>query len=130
MMVFCAIFPFIIVATWPIWVGLGVVKDMPKPKKPIKPQPLPPPPPLPQYQPQVQPVSQPVSKAKVKKEVNNTPPKATTKEAIINDAISALVAIGFKKTQAKNEVCKACDGKVFDNVQDVIKATMKKPNWK
>jgi|14BtaG_2_1085337.scaffolds.fasta_scaffold62003_2 hypothetical protein len=134
MMAFCVVLPFIIVATWPVWVFFGVVKDMPKPKKQIKPRPLPTP--LPTLKPQVQYVPQVAAKAKVVKkdravkEVDHTPPKVTTREAIINDAISALVAIGFKKTEAKNAVHKACNGKVFDNVQDVIKATMKKPNWK
>lgn len=134
MMVFCAIFPFIIVATWPFWVFVGIVKDMPKPKKQIKPRPLPIPIPTPklqaQYVPQVAAKAKVVKKDRVVKEVNQEPPKATTKEAIINDAISVLVGIGFKKTEAKNAVRKACDGKVFDSVQDVIKVTMKKPDWK
>lgn len=123
-MAFCVVLPFIIVATWPFWVFIGVVKDIPKPKKQVKPQILPP---L-QPQPQVQFVSRVVAKPEVKEEVDDTPPKVTTKQEIINDAISALTSIGFKKTQAKSAVHKACDGKVFSNAQDVIKATMKKRN--
>tara|TARA_Y100000593_G_scaffold91877_1_gene181869 strand:+ start:5909 stop:6331 length:423 start_codon:yes stop_codon:yes gene_type:complete len=132
LMVFCAIMPFIIVATWPVWVFFGIVKDTPKPKKKIVIEPLP-------IYPQVslkrrkrklklQYASSIVAESESTKSISNTPPKVTTKQTIIDDAISALMSVGFKKTEAKNAVCKACSGKAFDNVEDVIKATMKKSN--
>lgn len=132
LMAFCVVLPFIIVATWPVWVFFGIVKDTPKPKKKIVIEPLP-------IYPQIslkrrkrklklQYASSIAAESESTKSISDTPLELTTKQTIIDDAISALTGFGFKKTEAKNAVCKACSGKVFDNVEDVIKATMKKPN--
>ena len=47
-----------------------------------------------------------------------------TDKQLINDAILALVSTGFKKREAKIAVDKAVYNRKFDNVQDIIVATL------
>ena len=47
-----------------------------------------------------------------------------TDKQLINDAILALVSTGFKKREAKIAVNEAVYNRKFDNVQDIIVATL------
>tara|TARA_R100000152_G_C6699709_1_gene129491 strand:+ start:160 stop:558 length:399 start_codon:yes stop_codon:yes gene_type:complete len=47
-----------------------------------------------------------------------------TDKQLINDAILALVSTGFKKREAKIAVDEAVYNRKFDNVQDIIVATL------
>jgi hypothetical protein len=64
-----------------------------------------------------EPVEVPVSKSL------NTP-EPQTDSSIVQDAISALVILGYKKTEAKKLVVGASNGVVFTDVGELVKATM------
>lgn len=51
-------------------------------------------------------------------------PKPQTNSSIIQDAISVLVTLGYKKTEAKKLVVSASDGVVFTDIGELVKATM------
>jgi len=55
-------------------------------------------------------------------------PVPKTSEKVIEEATFALYNLGFKKTEAKKAIERACNGRVFDNVQDLIVATMDRTN--
>ena len=55
-------------------------------------------------------------------------PKPQTDSSIVQDAISVLVPLGYKKTEAKKLVVSASDGMVFTDVGELIKATMSRTN--
>ena len=55
-------------------------------------------------------------------------PKPTTDSSIIQDAVEALVTLGYKKTQAKKLVADACNGAVFTDAGELVKATMMRSN--
>ena len=55
-------------------------------------------------------------------------PKPKTDSSIIQDAVAALVTLGYKKTQAKKLVVDACNGVVFTDVGELVKATMTRSN--
>ena len=55
-------------------------------------------------------------------------PAPKTSEKIIEEAIFALYNLGFKKTEAKKAIERVSNGRVFDNVQDLIVATMDRTN--
>ena len=55
-------------------------------------------------------------------------PKPQTDSSIVQDAISVLVTLGYKKTEAKKLVVSASDGMVFTDVGELIKATMSRTN--
>jgi len=73
------------------------------------------------YEPVDIPVYKPV-KTPARKPVKT--PKPQTSSRIIEDAISALMSVGYKKTEAKKLVNEVCKDKVFSDVIEVIKATM------
>ena len=51
-----------------------------------------------------------------------------TDEKLIDEVVSALCSLGFKKKEAKVSVLKACEGMVFEDHQSLIEAAMKKSN--
>jgi|TARA_R100000008_G_scaffold47002_2_gene27761 Holliday junction resolvasome RuvABC DNA-binding subunit len=55
-------------------------------------------------------------------------PVPKTSEKIIEEAVFALHNLGFKKTEAKKAIERVSNGRVFDNVQDLIVATMDRTN--
>ena len=55
-------------------------------------------------------------------------PKPRTDSSIIQDAVDALVTLGYKKTQAKKLVADACNGAVFTDAGELVKATMMRSN--
>ena len=70
------------------------------------------------------PVKHPTKTASVSK----TYVKQETSQDLIDDAILALRNLGFKKRDAVIAVERACNGKVFTNVEDVIIATFDRSN--
>ena len=48
--------------------------------------------------------------------------------SVITDAVDALVTLGYKKTQAKKLVADACNGVVFTDAGELVKATMMRSN--
>ncbi len=70
------------------------------------------------------PVKQPTKTAVVSK----TYIEQATSQNLIDDAILALRNLGFKKRDAVIAVERACNGKVFTNVEDVIIATFDRSN--
>tara|TARA_Y100000593_G_scaffold54279_1_gene101469 strand:+ start:282 stop:680 length:399 start_codon:yes stop_codon:yes gene_type:complete len=56
--------------------------------------------------------------------IEDSEPIEFTDKQLINDAILALVSTGFKKREAKIAVDKAVYNRKFDNVQDIIIATL------
>ena len=55
-------------------------------------------------------------------------PKPRTNSSIIQDAVDALVTLGYKKTQAKKLVADACNDVVFTDAGELVKATMIRSN--
>ena len=55
-------------------------------------------------------------------------PKPRTNSSIIQDAVDALVTLGYKKTQAKKLVADACNDVVFTDAGELVKATMMRSN--
>ena len=55
-------------------------------------------------------------------------PIQLTEKKLINDAVLALVSTGFKKRAAKIAVNEAVYNRRFDNVQDIIVATLDRSN--
>ena len=55
-------------------------------------------------------------------------PKPRTDSSIIQDAVDALVTLGYKKTQAKKLVADACNDVVFTDAGELVKATMMRSN--
>ena len=55
-------------------------------------------------------------------------PVPKTSEKIIEEAVFALHNLGFKKTEAKKAIERVSNGRDFDNVQDLIVATMDRTN--
>ena len=55
-------------------------------------------------------------------------PIQLTEKKLINDAVLALVSTGFKKREAKIAVNEAVYNRRFDNVQDIIVATLDRSN--
>ena len=55
-------------------------------------------------------------------------PKPQTDSSIIQDAVDALVTLGYKKTQAKKLVADACNDIVFTDAGELVKATMMRSN--
>ena len=58
----------------------------------------------------------------------NPEPTPQTDPQLIEDTIGALQQIGFKKRDAKLAVLKACEGKVFEDHEPLIKAALDKSN--
>ena len=56
--------------------------------------------------------------------IEDSEPIEFTDKQLINDAILALVSTSFKKREAKIAVDKAVYNRKFDNVQDIIIATL------
>ena len=52
----------------------------------------------------------------------------TTNPSVIKDAVDALATLGYKKTEAKNLVNTACNGRIFTDVSELLKATMSRTN--
>ena len=48
--------------------------------------------------------------------------------SVIKDAVDALATLGYKKTEAKNLVNTACNGRIFKDVSELLKATMSRTN--
>ena len=55
-------------------------------------------------------------------------PEPQTDSKLIEDVISGLQQMGFKKRDAKLAVLKACEGKVFEDHEPLIKAALDKSN--
>ena len=55
-------------------------------------------------------------------------PIELTEKQLVDDAILALVSTGFKKREAKIAVNKTVNNRRFDNVQDIIVATLDRTN--
>jgi len=55
-------------------------------------------------------------------------PKPVTDKTLIDESVFALRNLGFKKRDAVIAVERACNGKVFTNVEDVIIATFDRSN--
>ena len=55
-------------------------------------------------------------------------PEPQTDSSIVQDAISALVTLGYKKTEAKKLVVSASNGVIFTDVGELVKATMSRTN--
>lgn len=55
-------------------------------------------------------------------------PKSVTDKTLIDESVFALRNLGFKKRDAVIAVERACNGKVFTNVEDVIIATFDRSN--
>ena len=55
-------------------------------------------------------------------------PKPVTDRTLIDESVFALRNLGFKKRDAVIAVERACNGKVFTNVEDVIIATFDRSN--
>jgi len=72
-----------------------------------------------------EPAYEPVETA-VYKPVEVSKPK--TDSSIIEDAVSALVAIGYKKTESKKLVNAVCNDGVFTDAVELVKATMSRTN--
>jgi hypothetical protein len=51
-----------------------------------------------------------------------------TNQQLIDDVISGLQNVGFKKRDAKLAVLKACEGRVFEDHQTLIEAALNKSN--
>lgn len=49
------------------------------------------------------------------------PPKPERDEQLYNDCISSLVALGYKKTEAKNKTKQAFDNHTVNSIQDFIR---------
>ena len=55
-------------------------------------------------------------------------PKSVTDKTLIDESVFELRNLGFKKRDAVIAVERACNGKVFTNVEDVIIATFDRSN--
>ena len=55
-------------------------------------------------------------------------PEPETEQQLIDDVISGLQNVGFKKRDAKLSVLKACEGRVFEDHQSLIEAALAKSN--
>jgi len=52
----------------------------------------------------------------------------TTDSSVIKDAVDALATLGYKKTESKRLVNAACEGGVFTDAAELVKATMSRTN--
>ena len=66
-------------------------------------------------------------KPRVMEEFLDEPIEFTEKQ-LVDDAVLALVSTGFKKREAKIAVNKTVNNRRFDNVQDIIVATLDRTN--
>jgi len=119
------VLPFLIYCYFDFFCALGVVTPFPKSQKRVrlvKPQPAP----EPEYDPDRHgtwndrtdhPSFNP-----------NLEPEIQTDTQLIEDAVSALQQMGFKKSEAKLVVLKVCEGKVFEDHESLIKAALDKSN--
>lgn len=57
---------------------------------------------------------------KPKKEKKSNPPDISTNTDLIEDAISALARLGYKKTVVKQRITNICKNNVFTKVEDII----------
>ena len=55
-------------------------------------------------------------------------PEPQTDSKLIEDVISGLQQIGFKKRDAKLAVLKVCEGRVFEDHQSLVEAALNKSN--
>jgi len=56
------------------------------------------------------------------------PSVEVTDSKIIEEAIGGLCSLGFSKTESKKVVNRACDGRVFTDAEELIKATLNRSN--
>jgi len=56
------------------------------------------------------------------------PPVKITDSKVIEEAIGGLCSLGFSKTESKKVVNRACDGRVFTDAEELIKATLNRSN--
>ena len=128
-MIFAVGLWFFIMMFWGVSCGIGLVKDFPKPKaKPSK----------------VKPAIKPAIEPEPKQDSdwfgtwNDKPddswfdpepePEPQTDPQLIEEVISGLQNVGFKKKDAKAAVLKACEGRVFEDHQSLIEAALAKSN--
>ena len=55
-------------------------------------------------------------------------PEEATDPTIVKETIAALIHVGFKKSEAKIAVERACNNRVYDSVQELITATLDRSN--
>jgi len=132
-MIFAVGLWFFIMMFWGVACGFGLVKDFPKPKaKPSK----------------VKPAIEPEPKQdsdwfgtwndkpddswfdpEAKPEPQAQPePEPQTDPKLIEEVISGLQHLGFKKKDAKAAVLRACEGRVFEDHQSLVEAALDKSN--
>ena len=99
------VLPFLIYYFFDFFCFIGLVTPLPEREKPIR-------------------VAQPIPE----QAPDWFDPEPQTGSKLIEDVISGLQQMGFKKRDAKLAVLKVCEGKVFEDHESLIKAALDKSN--